>query len=219
MVTDSERGFLEALTAALDPYLGGDARKELRALRDILDLFPGQTLTEVKKTVQSLQAGAQKDVPTLVARAKALVEGEKSESVTDFLRAVSGLKPDELKQFGTSLGLALTGTKAKLVADIHAWLESGGTQRPLTAEERAQQKVKEYAAGFEGRMGSLSSQQADELIRRAETAIADKKMTKQHFQEFAQLLGLSVSGTKPKMMEQFRNYVNRLAVSHGQTQF
>jgi len=135
-----------------------------------------------------------------------------------------------LQQLGTSLGLTLSGTKAKQLADLRAWLESGGTQRPLTAEERAAQKAKEaeeralqkakdYAAGFEGRMHSLATGEADEIIRRAEAAINDKEVGTKGFPVFAQLLGLSVSGTKAKMLQQFKNYVNRLAMSHGQTQF
>src|SRR5438045_3196593 len=153
METGSERGFLEALTAALDPYLGAEARKAGRALRAILDLFPGQSLPEIEKAVRSLQAGAQKDVPALVARARALVEGGAAESASDLMKAVSKLSAGDLKQFGASMGLALTGAKTKQLADIRVWLESGGTVRPLTSEDRTRQKAKEYAAGFEGRMG------------------------------------------------------------------
>jgi hypothetical protein len=241
MATDSERGFLEALIGALEPYLGAEARKAGRSLRAILDLFPGQSLPEVEKTirslqaihalfpdrspadvekaVRSLQAEAQKDVSALVARARALVGGGSAESASDLLKAVSKLKADELKQLGAGLGLALAGPKTKQMEDLRAWLESGGTQRPLTVEERAQQKAKVYAAGFEGRMASLDAQAADEVIRRAEAALADKDVGVKGFPAFTQLLGISVSGTRAKMLQQFKDAVNRLAVSHGQTQF
>jgi hypothetical protein len=241
MATDSERCFIEVLVAALDPYLGADARKAGRSLRAILDLFPGQSLAEIEKAVRSLQgilalfpgrspadvekavralqAGALKDVSALVARARALVEGGSAESAGDLMKAVSGLKADELKQLGTSLGLALAGTKAKQLADLRAWLESGGKERPLTAEERTQQKAKGYATGFEGRMASLDAHAADEVIRRAEAALADKDVGAKGFPAFAELLGISVSGTKAKMLQQFKDSVNRLTVSHDQTKF
>jgi hypothetical protein len=241
MASDSERGFIEALTGALEPYLGAEARKAGRSLRAILDLFPAQSLpeieksirsmqavlalfpgrspTDVEKSVRSLQAEAQKDVPALVARARAVVGGESAESASDLMKAVSKLKADELKHLGTSLELALTGTKTKQLADLRTWLESGGTERPLTAEERTQQKAKGYAAGFEGRMASLDAQAADEVIRRAESALADKEVGAKGFPAFAELLGISVSGTRAKMLQQFKDSVNRLAVSHGQTQF
>lgn len=241
MDTGSERGFIEALTAALEPYLGTEARKAGRSLRAILNLFPGQSLTEiekavrslqailglfpgrspadVEKAVRSLQAGAQKDLPVLVARARSLVEGGSAESAGDLMQAVSKLKADELKQLGTNLELALAGTKEKQLADLRAWLESGGTKRPLTAEERVRQKAKEYAAGFEGRMNSLDANAADEVIRRAEAALADKEVGTKGFPTFAQVLGISVSGAKAKMLKQFKDSVNRLTVSHGQTQF
>src|SRR6266567_874121 len=111
METGSERGFLEALTAALAPYLSADVRKAGEKLRAILNLFPGQSLPEIEKTVKSLQAilalfpgrsvadvekavrslqaGAQKDVPALVARARAIVEGGAAESASDLMQAVS----------------------------------------------------------------------------------------------------------------------------------
>ena len=188
-------------------------------MQAVLALFPGRSPAEVEKAVRSLQAGAQKDVPALVARARALVEGGAAESAADLMQAVFKLKGDELKQLGTSLGLALTGTKTKQLDDIRAWLESGGTKRPLTAEERARQKVKEYAAGFEGRMGSLDANTADEVIRRADAALADKEVGTKWFPAFAELLGIAVSGTKAKMLKQFKDSVNRLTVSHAQSQF
>jgi hypothetical protein len=219
METGSERGFVEAVITALAPYLSPAAHKAGEALRKILELFPGKSLPEIEKAVRSLLAQAQKDVPVLVARAKALVEGTSAEPAADLMKAVSALKTNELKEFGTSFGLALTGTKAKQLADVRAWLESGGRVRPMTAEERTQQKAKEYAAGFEGRMGALDAQAADEVIRRAEAALADKEVGTKGFPAFAKLLGISVSGTKAKMLQQFKDSVNRLAVSHGQTQF
>jgi hypothetical protein len=155
----------------------------------------------------------------LVARARTLVEGGAAESASDVMKDLSKLKGDELKQLGTSLGLALAGTKTKQLTDIRAWLESGGRDRPLTAEERMRRKAKEYAAGFEGRMGSLDALAADEVIRRAEAALADKEVGAKGFPAFPELLGISVTGTKAKMLQQFKDAVNRLAVSHGQTQF
>jgi hypothetical protein len=188
-------------------------------MQAIVALFPGQSPAEAEKAIRSLQAAAQKDVSALADRARALVEGGSAESAGDLMNAVSRLKADELKQLGTNLGLALIGNKTKQQADFRAWIESGGTCRPLTAEERMRKKAKEYAAGFEGRMGSLDAQAADQIIRRAEAALADKEVGSKGFPAFAELLGISVSGTKAKMLQQFKNSVNRLAVSHGQTQF
>jgi hypothetical protein len=241
MATGSERDFVEVLTAALEPYLSAEVRKAGRTLRTVLDLFPGQSLPEIEKAVRSmqailalfpgqspaeaekavraLQAAAQKDVSALIDRARALVGGGSTESASDLMNGISRLKADELKQLGTSLGLTLAGNKTKQLADIRAWIESGGARRPPTAEERMRQKAKEYAAGFEGRMGALDAQAADQVIRRAEAALADKELGSKGFPVFAELLGISVSGTKAKMMQQFKDSVNRLAVSHGQTQF
>jgi hypothetical protein len=219
MSETGDRHFLEALTTALDPYLSADAKKSSRALRGILDLFPGQSLADVEKTIRSLLASSQSSVPALAERARALIGGASSESAEGLVKSLGKLPTADLKQLGAALSLALTGAKAKMLEDLRIWLVSGGQVAPMTAKDKAMQKAKEYAAGLADRMRALDAQAADEIIAKAERATKDKGLDADGFKEFARLLGVSVDGTKAKMLKQFKDTINRMAVTHGQTQF
>jgi hypothetical protein len=60
---------------------------------------------------------------------------------------------------------------------------------------------------------------ADTIISRAREAVADRKLGSKGFQEFAKLLGVTVYGTKPQMLKQLEDFVNRAAVIEARTQF
>jgi DNA-binding ferritin-like protein len=214
-----DRHFLEALTSALDPYLSADAKKSARALRGILDLFPGQSLADVEKAIKGLLASSQNSVPALAERARALVGGTSAETAEAIVQTAGKLGANDLKQLAKALGLALTGTKPQMVADLRAWLESGGRIAPLTAKDKAMQRAKEYADALAERMRSVDGRAAEDIIAMAEEAGKDKALGVEGFKEFARLLGVTVSGTKPKMLKQFKDVINQMAVTHGQTQF
>jgi hypothetical protein len=214
-----DRQFFEALQLALDPYLSGDAKKSFRALRAIVDLFPGQSLVDIEKNIKGMISSSQNNAQALAERARALVGGQSSEMPDTLVKVVSKLPVPEIKQLAKALGLALAGTKTKMVEDFRVWLESGGRVAPLTTKDKAMQKAREYTHGLVERMRSLDVQTADEIIARAEQASKDKILGADGFKEFARLLGVTVDGTKPKMLKQFKEVIGQMAVTHGQTQF
>jgi hypothetical protein len=83
-----DRQFFEALTMALDPYLGADAKRSGRALRAILDLFPGQSLADIEESIRALLASSQNNVPALAERARAIVGGASSETADALVKVV-----------------------------------------------------------------------------------------------------------------------------------
>src|SRR5262249_50615523 len=101
MTTETaDRQFFEALTVALDPYLSAEARKSGRALRGILDLFPGQSLAEIEKSIKGLLASSQNSVPALAERARAIIGGTSSETAEAVHQLVGKLSSNDLKQLG-----------------------------------------------------------------------------------------------------------------------
>jgi hypothetical protein len=214
-----DRQFFESLQLALDPYLNADTKKSFRALRSILDLFPGQSLVDVEKSIKTIMASSQNSVPALAERARAILTGQSPETADTVVKVVGKLPSGELKQLAKALGLALAGTKPKMVEDFRVWLESGGRTAPLTAKDKAIQKATEYAHGLADRMRNLDVQTADEIIAKAEAASKDKILGADGFREFARLLGVTVDGTKPKMLKQFKEVIGQMAVTYGQTQF
>jgi hypothetical protein len=220
MMSDTpDRQCFEALQMALELFLSADAKKSFRALRAIMDLFPGQPLVDIEKSIRTTLASSQNSVPDLAERARAIVNGQSPETADNLAKVVGKLPAPELKQLAKALGLALAGTKSKMTEDFRIWVESGGRIAPQTPKEKAMQKAKEYAYGFAERMQTLDVQTADEINARAEEASRDKALGAHGFKEFARLHGVTVDGTKPKMLKQFKEAISRMAVSHGQTQF
>jgi hypothetical protein len=80
-------------------------------------------------------------------------------------------------------------------------------------------EAQQYADWLVERMRAVDDRAADEIIARAEEAKKDKVLGADGFKEFARLLGIPVGGTKPKMLKQFKDAINRMAVTHRQTQF
>jgi hypothetical protein len=217
MSTAGDRQFVEALLTALGPYLSADARKSSAALKGILDLFPGQPLAEVQKTIQALLASSRTSVLALAERARALLSGSAQEFVDDWMADVARLSSADLKRLGRALGLELSGAKARNVDDLQRWVESGGKVAPATAKDRARAEAARLAGDLPERMRALDGQTAAEVIRRAEAA--SKELSKEAFTAFGELLGIAVSGSKPKMLQQIRDFVDHAAVIQQQTQF
>lgn len=215
----SDRSFLETLATSLEPYLSGEAKKASRALQGILALFPGQTLSEIEKSIKGLLASSQNDVVAIAQRARDFVDGKSSEPIDTLVKAVGKLSSPDLKKLGKALDLELNGTKPAMVEAFRVWVESRGEKRPATAKDKMKQKAKEYADGLPERMAHMDHQTADDIIAKAEKASKDKALGNDGFQEFAQLLGVTVRGTKANMLTQFKNAINQIAVSRAQTQF
>src|SRR5262249_41685034 len=143
--------------------------------------------------------------------------GSLSETADAVLQDISTLKATDLKQLGKALELEVTGAKAAMVETFRLWLTSGGTVAPLSAEQRAEQEVAQHVGDLVERMRVIDAQVAEEVIRRAE--IAAKELSKEAFEAFGNRIGIPVKGTKAKMLQQIKDFVNRAAVSHAQTQF
>ena len=119
-----------------EPFLSGEAKRSLAALRGLMQCFSGQKMPEIEKTVRSLLAildcfpgqsagEAEKSikslllksvatVPAMLDRARALVGGTAGESTADFLKDVKKLSAGEHLALGKALGFDLTGTRPKL---------------------------------------------------------------------------------------------------------
>jgi hypothetical protein len=206
------------LVERLLPCLNAKLAAEFRAVRDLMALFPGQSLAEVTKGVRSLLASSRVSVPALTDRAKALAAGGNTETLEVFVKDLGKLTAAEIKAVGLGVGLELTGSaKAPLVAEIRTWVQSGGSYRPATAAERSEQKVKQFVGDLLGRLHPVTPEVADEAIQLAETAKGDRKFSKDEFEILGQLLtGGHVKGTKAQVFKVIQNHFNQLAISHGQ---
>lgn len=81
-------------------------------------------------------------------------------------------------------------------------------------------KIQSLAAGVPQVSGNMPMDKADTIIAAGEKAAA--ALTVREFEEWAKVIGIRALGsgtTKAAKVQEFKNYVNRLAVSHGQTQF
>ena len=214
----TDRKFVELLTA-LHPFLDADTRKSCQAIRSMLDLFPDLSLAEVAKKLAANVASAKKSVPALANRANALVNRSSEESVQSWLDDVGKLNKTDFKQLGKALNFDLSGDSAEDLESLRKWAESGGQTKPPDAKERAERIARELAGNLPDRMRVVDFQVAEEVIRKAEALATDKKLTKDEFEAFGKLLGIPVTGTKPTMLKQIKDFVNRLARTHGQTQF
>jgi hypothetical protein len=219
MSTTTGRQPVEGLLAGLEPYLNAETKKSAHALNGLFALFPGQSLPEIEKTVRSLLATARNSVPVLVDRTRALLAGSAGESIDAWAQDLGKLNVSALKQLGNALDLELTGAKAQLVADLRKWVESRGQARPTTAAERSRLAAAQFAGDLPDRIRRqmIDVQFAEEIHRKADAAA--KELDKQGFEAFGKLLGIPVSGTKAAMLKQIKNFVDRAAVSHGQTKF
>jgi hypothetical protein len=217
MSTTNNAPGLQGLLTTLEPYLGADARKQCQALKSIMDLFPGQTIGEVEKQVRALLQANRNTPVALADRARAFTDGSATETADKFLKDLNSLKTTEFKAFGEALNLELSGTKKEMVEAVQKWVESGGRVAPMTAKERAKREAERFAGDLPGRMTRIDQAAADEIIRKAEEA--SRELSKDAFAAFGELLGIPVSGTKPSMLRQIKDFVNRAAVSHAQTQF
>ena len=75
------------------------------------------------------------------------------------------------------------------------------------------------AAATSRRNSRQRGQTDDEIIARAEEADRDKVLGTDGCKEFARLLCSTVDGTKAKMLKHFKEVINQMAVTHGQTRF
>jgi hypothetical protein len=217
--TPTDRQVIEAMLTALGPFLSSEARKSSQALLGILGMFPGQPLPDVEKALRAMIAESRTSVPALAERGRAMISSSAGESADAWLKDVSRLNLTSLKQLGQALGIGMAGTKTAMVQDLRRWAESRGQVVPVTAADRALQKAREYAGDLPERMRNIDSHVADEAIRRAQAAYADKQLGKDGFEAFARLLGITVSGTKASMLKQVKDFVNRAAVIQDRTRF
>jgi hypothetical protein len=221
MSTGADQKFLELLTA-LDPFLNTETRKSCQAVKDMLDQLDqsGLSFAEVAKKLKADTANARKGVPALAARARALLNGGSQEFIQALLDDAFKLSQANLKKLGKELNLDLSSDKLEVNEDIRKWIESGGQIKPPDARARAEQCARQLAGNLPDRMrGDVTGQVADEVKRKADDLGKDKKVGKDVLEAFGKLLGIPVTGSKPAMLKQIKQFVDRLAVSHGQTRF
>jgi hypothetical protein len=219
MNTPPERQLADALLGSLEPFLNAETRKSAQAINGLLALFPGQSIPDIEKTIRSLLASARNSIPAFVERTRALAARSSGESFDTWALDLAKLNATDLKQVGKGLGIELKGAKAQNIADLRKWVESGGIAAPPDGAERARQAATLYTEHLLDRImaGGIDSQLAQEIHRQAE--VAAKALNKQEFEAFGRMLGIPVSGTKPAMLKQIKDFVDRAAVSYGQTKF
>ena len=147
----------------------------------------------------------------------AVQNGNSAETPADILADLKSLTATDLKKFGQAFDLELAGAKPEILQVVQQWLESSGSIKPPGAKERANLEAQRFAGDLPERMRSFDDHLAGEVISRAE--LAAKELSKEGFEAFGKLLGISLNGSKPSMLKQLKNFVSRLAVNHVQTQF
>jgi hypothetical protein len=237
--TDNE--FLNGLFHFIAPYLGPNARKEVCAIQETLELFPGLSVVEVEKSVRSLKAicdlfpesspaeieklvrellaKTETAIPKLTERAKDLFIGTDDESCEKWLADVGKLKVDQLKQLLKAMNLTFCGGKPAILGSLRAWVESRGQYREPDPKEQMREKAAQYAGDLVERAKQINPQIAGEILQAAEAAAKDRKLGTDGFEIFANILGIPVKGTKKNMLDQVKDHVNSLLVSRQQTTF
>jgi hypothetical protein len=176
-------------------------------------------LTEVKKKVAAYVAGSKKSATALAERADALIQGHSGETVQSWLDDVGNLSQSELKKLGKSISIEFSNDKSEVIEGLRVWAESKGKIKPPDARERDHRQARQLAGNLPNEIKVATPQVAEEVIRQAEILSKDKKISKDVFEAYGKLLGIPVTGTKPSMLKQIKEFANRLARTHGQTQF
>ncbi len=201
----------------LEPCLSSSAQKSIRAIRDILNEFPGESLPQIAKQINALVKASRTTVPVIASRAKSLCERQSSETVPTFVDDFRKLSISDLGKVGKKLGIELSGSREEIVDAICEWIESSGRVVPPSARDRELVAAREAALEIKVLMDRVTTDNVDRILTVADKAYKDLK--KDGFEEFAKHLGVSVDGTKAIMKKQFKDFVSRLSVTHLQTQF
>lgn len=239
-------GFADKLVE-LAPFLGREARNDMRALSGLLESFPGKSLAEIGKQVDSLLAiaglfpgqspaeveksvkllvqQARTSVPVIANRARALcdriatetIDEIATETIDELLADSRKLSVADLKKVGNKIQIELAGKKDDVLRDLQVWMESGGTVAPLTAKEKEEQEARAFASPLKTLMARVDGANVDTILESADRAYKALKVG--GFRAFAAELGVPVDGGKAAMKKQFRDFVKRLAVTETQTQF
>jgi len=216
-MNQADQGTLEGTLLQLEPVLTPPAKKSLGGLRELLELFPNQSLAEIAKTVKSLLDAAQNSLPVVTRRVKEAVEGTSDEPVDKIVASLGKLNAAELKKLGKSLGFELEGKKAELVDGLASWLRSGGQVRPKTKEDRLREAAASYIEEAKPLMQHVDPAVADKLLSIVNRANRDRALGKDGFEIFARQIGITVSGSKAQMKSQVEGFINRLATTYVQT--
>ena len=214
---------LEAFLNAVSPHVSNDVRKGIDSIRSILALFPGQSAGDAYASIKKLLASAMASVDVLIERARQLVqpawpEGSAPESVEAFIKDAGKLALGDLKALLNAIGLPAPKTKKAVLVELKQWIESKGVYAPKSESDKKRERAEQLVSEYPRKMGQMTSALADEIIRRAEEAATDKLLGADGFAMFASLLlGMPMKGTKTKLLNEIKSFVNRLAVSASQT--
>ncbi len=210
--------------SSLLPLLNASLQKQLQGIQKILLLFPGLSPAEIEKNIRTLQTSASTSVDAFIERAKALIHNDVLESgaVDAFLKDFKKLSATDLKSFLAGISLHASGSKTALVLEVRRWLESKGTYAPASAAEKksvqVQARLQELLGDLPERLSPMTPELADEVNRAAEAASKDKVLGSTGFAQFAEkLLGVPVKGSKPAILKQIKNTMERLVVSRAQS--
>lgn len=220
---------LDTFLDSLLPHVNGDLRKGLQSVKELLDLFPGQSPGEVVKAVRSLKSSSRNSVPALLDRAAALVQhkhnggtanGSPADSADQLVADAGKLSLTDLRALAKGLRMAGTGGKPELLEDVRRWVESAGTYAPPSQSDLAHRRARELVGDLPERLHRMDDSLAREVLERAEAASKDKALGKEGFEAFAELLlRAPVKGSKPQILKKIKDFVNALAVSHTRTNF
>lgn len=125
---------------------------------------------------------------------KAIVQGDVAPSVVKMAETVAAA-PKQTESIAAQIGSKAAGS---------------------TAKEQVYSAAQQIAGDLPERMRAVDSRVADEIIQKSGEA---SKAGKNALQEFGELIGLPVHGTKADMLKQIKNYADRLSRTHSQTQF
>jgi hypothetical protein len=241
MTEAADGEFLNGFFHFIDPHLSANARKEIRGVQGVLELFPGWSAVEIEKAVRSLMAVAelfpgstpaeieksirgllvnvQTSIPSLAERASKVLAGTPGESADKWLADVGKLKVGELIQLLKALNMPFAGAKPAIIEVLRKWVESGGQNKPPDPKEQLRSRAAQYTGDLAERIKRMDPQTGQEVLRATEAAYKDKALGISGFEIFANLLGIPAKGTKKQMFDQVKDYVNTILVSRQQTAF
>jgi hypothetical protein len=191
--------------------------KQIRALRELVEQFPGLTLADIAKIVRSHVASANNSPSAVATRIKGVMEGTSDESVSTIDESLRKMAVADLKKLGHGLGLELDGVKGAVVATILEWIESGGSIRPRTKAEIAAEEAEPYIAQARPLMKEVNPHAADKLLAILRDVTGDRSVDKDGLAAFLAALDIPVSGSKAQMRKQAEDFIKRLSVTWVQT--
>ncbi len=215
--------FLDAIFD-LAPWLGNDAKKELAALIDLLNLFPDLTLKEIVDEFKKYKKKRRSSPEGFLDRLKACIEniiidGETPDDPEVLIRDFATLPATTIKSIGKKIDLTISSKKD---VDIFAhWLRTG--EKPPSAAELLRTNLEPFAQNVrairDNDITELSSERIKQIV-----AVIDEVKTKYKKEGvclFAEMIGyppLSAKDTMTAVIKMIRQRLSDLAIARLKAQ-